>query len=71
MNRAETGPIRFGDDWAGVFIRGDNAFHYALLLSQAIASIDEDPFLKLQLASLQKVLSSCQEPCEAKEAVLK
>jgi hypothetical protein len=24
-NRAETGPMQFGDDWRGVFIRGDNA----------------------------------------------
>jgi hypothetical protein len=24
--RVETGPVQFGDDWPGVFIRGDNAF---------------------------------------------
>lgn len=30
--RAETGPLRFGDDWNGVFIRGDNAMHYARVL---------------------------------------
>lgn len=23
--RVETGAVRFGDDWAGLFIRGDNA----------------------------------------------
>lgn len=27
--RVETGPTQFGDDWPGVFIRGDNANHYA------------------------------------------
>jgi hypothetical protein len=25
MGRAETGPMKFGDDWTGVFIRGDTA----------------------------------------------
>lgn len=27
-NRPETGPMKFGDDWTGVFIRGDNALMY-------------------------------------------
>lgn len=27
--RVETGPIVFGNDWPGTFIRGDNAFNYA------------------------------------------
>lgn len=30
--RVETGPVRFGDDWPGTFIRGDDAFAYALYL---------------------------------------
>jgi hypothetical protein len=25
--RVETGPVQFGEDWPGIFIRGDNAFH--------------------------------------------
>lgn len=25
-DRVETGPVKFGDDWTGVFIRGDDAF---------------------------------------------
>lgn len=28
----ETGPVRFGDDYMGVFIRGDNAFYYRMYL---------------------------------------
>lgn len=24
--RVETGPVQFGDDWPGLFIRGDNCF---------------------------------------------
>ena len=30
--RVETGPIVFGEDWPGTFIRGDNAMAYALAL---------------------------------------
>ena len=26
--RPETGPMTFADDWRGVFLRGDSAFHY-------------------------------------------
>ena len=26
MTRMESGPIAFGDDWPGYFLRGDNAF---------------------------------------------
>jgi hypothetical protein len=34
--RVETGPIRFGDDWPGVFIRGDNALAFANVLEQVL-----------------------------------
>ena len=34
--RAETGPMQFGDDWRGVFIRGDNACYLAMQLSAAL-----------------------------------
>jgi hypothetical protein len=33
--RVETGAIQFGDDWPGLFIRGDNAFS----LSYSLASV--------------------------------
>lgn len=35
--RIETGPVQFGDDWPGVFIRGDNAMYFATLLNQQLA----------------------------------
>lgn len=35
--RVETGVTQFGDDWPGVFIRGDNAFAYAMALNALIA----------------------------------
>ena len=33
--RVETGPIKFGDDWAGFFFRGDDAFTWATFLYKA------------------------------------
>jgi hypothetical protein len=30
--RVETGPVQFGDDWPGTFIRGDSAACYATVL---------------------------------------
>lgn len=32
--RPETGPMKFGNDWRGVFIRGDDAFNYAMHLER-------------------------------------
>lgn len=34
--RPETGPMRFGDDWTGIFLRGDSAMGYraSLLMAQ-------------------------------------
>jgi hypothetical protein len=37
--RIETGPVQFGDDWPGVFIRGDNALWFAKCLEVALAEL--------------------------------
>jgi isoprenylcysteine carboxyl methyltransferase (ICMT) family protein YpbQ len=29
QERVETGAVQFGNDWPGLFIRGDDAFYYA------------------------------------------
>lgn len=42
--RPETGPMQFGDDWPGVFIRGDNAFVYAHVLG----AILQDPTMVIR-----------------------
>lgn len=34
--RPETGPMQFGGDWPGVFIRGDHALYYSMILDQWI-----------------------------------
>jgi hypothetical protein len=30
--RIKTGPVKVGDDWTGIFIRGDEAIHLATML---------------------------------------
>lgn len=56
--RIETGPIQFGDDWPGVFIRGDRACSYAHALAE-IAHQIEDPVSRLQVIALIEDLASC------------
>lgn len=54
QTRPENGSIKFGDDWAGVFIRGDNALMYAEYIN--------DPKLLLEmpaLGHLRDILRSC------------
>lgn len=59
--RVETGPVQFGDDWPGVFIRGDNAAGFALALKDLlIASPNEpsDPFSYMTLRGLLDILEA-------------
>jgi hypothetical protein len=57
--RVETGPVQFGDDWPGVFIRGDNAFYFAMCLRRVIEhGMDADPLATLMLGSIADTLSS-------------
>jgi hypothetical protein len=34
--RVESGPIMFGDDWPGLFLRGDDCFRYTFALREVI-----------------------------------
>lgn len=56
--RVETGPIRFGDDWPGVFIRGDNAFYFGMILRSYMEG-DRSPINEAVLKGLVANLSSC------------
>lgn len=58
--RVETGPVRFGDDWTGVFIRGDNAFAYLLALGIAADQVN-DVIQAEMLRSLRRELAACIE----------
>ena len=55
--RAETGPMKFGDDWPGIFIRGDNAFFY-LKVCEALKA--ENPVAAKGLEGLKDLLASAQ-----------
>lgn len=51
--RPETGPMQFGDDWPGVFMRGDNAVTASILLLEALSKIQRTGVLDaLELAQL-------------------
>lgn len=39
-NRVETGALEVNDDWPGVFIRGDNAMHYAVSLKRLLVKLE-------------------------------
>lgn len=59
--RAETGVIKFGDDWSGVFIRGDHALYYATILEK-IPETELNPLELMTLKSLRELFLSCAEP---------
>ena len=42
--RVETGAVKFGDDWPGLFIRGDDAFYLEQILNQAARKARLSPF---------------------------
>lgn len=41
--RVETGPIQFGEDWPGIFIRGDAAIFFAMHLRTLLDIKTSDP----------------------------
>lgn len=71
--RVETGPIQFGDDWCGVFIRGDDCFYYLNALEVILKDMNEPNLKKslneradyqmalLALAGLKDLLSRSQQ----------
>lgn len=72
-NRPETGPMEFENDWRGVFIRGDNAAYYAMLLKRVLNSKNEDElsFSKIQLESLLNLLNGSNQFIEQEVQLLK
>lgn len=62
-NRVETGALQFNEDWPGIFVRGDNAFHYNMHLKAALNAaekgLDLDFITKSVLKSLVDLFDSC------------
>ena len=59
--RVETGVVQFGDDWPGIFIRGDNAFAYGNWAELAMSRLEDegDRYIKVSISSLKNLLRSC------------
>ena len=64
--RAETGPMKFGDDWPGIFIRGKHAFYF-LKVCEALRA--DNPVTEAGLADLKKLLETSDHL--SKEEVVK
>jgi hypothetical protein len=64
--RVETGVVQFGDDWPGVFIRGDDAFAFALYLGNLLNRIPKSTILSMNsisdmnVSALLELLKSCR-----------
>lgn len=58
MGRPETGTMQFGNDWPGIFIRGDNAAYYAMCLKTHLDHPGEDAFAEANVRCLLDLLSS-------------
>jgi hypothetical protein len=58
--RIEDGPVQFGDDWPGLFLRGDTAAHYASHLGEFLSTNPPaDPIVLGMLRGLLSDLESC------------
>lgn len=65
--RIETGPIQFGEDWPGLFIRGDNALGVAMNVDAVLSVLTEEQ--KLDVFFAAKSLESLSKTI--KEEVIK
>jgi hypothetical protein len=57
-DRMETGPLQIGEDWPGIFIRGDEAIGLALRIDFHLAAHPNCEIYKI-LDSLADLLDSC------------
>lgn len=51
--RVETGPIQFGNDWPGIFIRGDNCGYYV----QCLVELKKYPDSSMAQSALDDIIS--------------
>jgi len=59
MDRLETGAVRFGEDWPGVFLRGDDCFGLALTIEDTLREIKRLPgFNPLHVSYLEGLLKT-------------
>lgn len=67
QSRPETGPMQFGDDWRGIFIRGDTAGWMAMKLKSLLDDSGGwlDAVEMAEMWSLQSLLASSDHHAEA------
>jgi len=65
--RAETGPMKFKDDWTGIFIRGDNAYAYANYLYQFLHTPGNDPTRELYKKLLENLIELLNQSNEHRQ----
>ena len=58
--RVETGAVQFGDDWSGIFIRGDECAHYSKVLEILLESygVVLSPLICSEIRKLKEFLNS-------------
>ncbi len=60
MSRMESGVIQFGDDWPGIFVRGDDALYTAINLSEVTKLIEkQNSLLSVNLTNFAELLFAC------------
>lgn len=64
-NRVETGVIQFGDDWPGLFIRGDNALGLSLAI-EAVMYGKAGPFEQYEVEEFLRKLRSVDARAKVK-----
>ena len=60
QTRVETGVVQFGDDWPGIFIRGDICMHYAQVIGLLLDEhgVVLSPMICVALKNLSELLRS-------------
>lgn len=54
--RVETGPVRFGDDWSGLYVRGDDCMALAVRLRGLLQRLPQDASLRWEAGALGELL---------------
>ena len=67
-SRMETGSVQFGEDWPGVFIRGDHALYLSTII-EFIKDKDLDPITRAGIENLAELLGSADANAFDAEAV--
>jgi hypothetical protein len=54
--------MQFGDDWPGIFIRGDSALHYALTLDSVIEASEKGrPLNSIEVSYCKNLVNLLKE----------